>query len=82
MEPLRTNYWVNQIAHPLVPFVLRTTTDSATGRATALFDLTRFSSWAREDRPARIVFGPDRRPEAITTSLMLGTSVDIRIDAA
>jgi hypothetical protein len=66
----------------LVPFVLRTVTDPTTGRATALFDLTRFSSWAREDRPARIVFGPDRRPEAITTSLMLGTSVDIRIAAA
>ena len=63
----------------LVPFVLQPVTDRATGRATALFDLTRFSSWAREDRPARIVFGPDRRPETITTSLMLGTSVDIRI---
>jgi len=66
----------------LVPFVLRITTDAATGRATALFDLTRFSSWAREDRPARIVFGPDRRPETITTSLMLGTSVEIRIGDA
>jgi hypothetical protein len=64
----------------LVPFVLRVSPDAHTGRPTALFDLTRFSSWAREDRPARIVFGPDRRPETITTSLMLGTSVSIRFN--
>jgi hypothetical protein len=63
----------------LVPFGLRVVSDPETRRPTALFDLTRFSSWAREDRPARIVFGPDRRPEAITSSLMLGTSVTIRI---
>jgi hypothetical protein len=63
----------------LVPFVLRITADPGTGRQTALFDLTRFSSWAREDRPARIVFGVHRRPESITSSLMLGTSVAIRI---
>lgn len=66
----------------LVPFVLRVAPDADTGRPTALFDLTRFSSWAREDRPARIVFGPDRRPETITTSLMLGTSVAIRISGS
>jgi hypothetical protein len=66
----------------LVPFVLRVAPDAETGRPTALFDITRFSSWAREDRPARIVFGPDRRPETITTSLMLGTSVAIRISGS
>jgi hypothetical protein len=66
----------------LVPFLLRVTQDPGSGRPVALFDLTRFSSWAREDRPARIVFGPHRRPETITTSLMLGTSVDIRISNA
>jgi hypothetical protein len=65
----------------LVPFVLRVTTEPATGRPMALFDLTRFSSWAKESEPARIVFGPNRRPEAITSSLMLGTSVAIRIHA-
>jgi hypothetical protein len=63
----------------LVEFLLRVTPDPASGRPVALFDLTRFSSWAREDEPARIVFGPNRRPETITTSLMLGTSVAIRI---
>jgi len=66
----------------LVPFVLKVTTEPDTGRATALFDLTRFSSWAIVDRPARIVFGPSRRPEAITSSLMLGTSFQVRIAGA
>jgi hypothetical protein len=62
----------------LVPFELRVG-PGADGRATALMDLTRFSSWAREDEPARIVFGADRRPEAITATLILGTSLAIRI---
>lgn len=63
----------------LVPFLLRIALDPETSKPTALFDLTRFSSWARESEPARIVFGPDRRPEIITSSLILGTSVTIRI---
>ncbi len=66
----------------LVPFVLRVTSDPETGKPSALFDLTRFSSWAREARPARVIFGPDRRPELITASLMLGTSVNIRMKAS
>ena len=65
----------------LVPFALRVGTD-ASGRATAALDLTRFSSWAREDEPARIVFGPHRRPETIDASLILGTSLAIRIEPA
>ena len=32
--------------------------------------------------PARIVFGPHRRPETITASLILGTSLAIRIEPA
>lgn len=62
----------------LVPFVLRVAVTPA-GKAVALFDLTRFSSWAREKEPGRIAFGPDRRPESIEASLILGTSVAIRI---
>ena len=62
----------------LVPFELRVAME-ANGRATALLDMTRFSSWAREDEPARIVFGADRRPESITASLILGTSLAIRL---
>jgi hypothetical protein len=65
----------------LVPFTLRVGPDTG-GRASAALDLTRFSSWAREDEPARIVFGPDRRPESITAAMILGTSLAIRIDPA
>src|SRR5262249_47344372 len=66
----------------VVPFVLRLAAEPETGRAMALFDLTRFSSWALVDRPGRIVFGADRRPQAISSSLMLGTPVSIRIAGA
>ena len=62
----------------LVPFELRVG-PNAGGRATALLDMTRFSSWAREDEPARVVFGADRRPAAITATLILGTSLAITI---
>jgi hypothetical protein len=62
----------------LVPFELRVGPDTE-GRPTALLDMTRFSSWAREDEPARIVFGANRRPETITASLILGTSLAIKI---
>jgi hypothetical protein len=65
----------------IVPLSLRVVTGSGGSQAAEL-DLTRFSSWAREDEPARIVFGPDRRPEAITASLILGTSLTIRIQPA
>jgi hypothetical protein len=65
----------------LVPFELRVG-PAAGGRPTALMDLTRFSSWAREDEPAKIVFGADRRPESITAALMLGTSLSIRIGSS
>ena len=60
----------------LIPFVLKL--DPSGEKSTALCDLTPFSSWAKTDQPARIVFGPDRRPESISSSLMLGTSVSIR----
>jgi hypothetical protein len=64
----------------LVPFVLMLSTD-ASGQAEARVDMTRFSSWARADRPARLVFGSDRRPVMIDSSLILGTSVTIRFDS-
>ena len=66
----------------LVPFTLRVQADPQTGKTTAVFDLTRFSSWARESEPARIVFGPDRRPESITATLILGTAVAIQLGPA
>jgi hypothetical protein len=63
----------------VVPFSLKVAADSASGKPTALFDLTRFSSWAKRDQPARITFGPDRRPELMTLGMVLGTSVKIEL---
>ena len=63
----------------LAPFALRVSPDATSGKPTALFDMTRFSSWARADEPARIVFGPERRPELITSSLILGTTITVKL---
>lgn len=63
----------------LLPVILKVGPDPQNHKPTALFDLSGFSSWAREDRPARIVFGAGRRPELITSSMILGTSVTIRL---
>ena len=63
----------------LVPLVMKTVSEPETGKAAASLDLTRFSSWAKERQPARVVFGPDRRPETVTASLILGTSITIRL---
>jgi hypothetical protein len=63
----------------LVPFELRVGPDPAPGRTSAVFDLTRFSSWALEGEPARIAFGRDRRPEELAATLMLGTSLAVRV---
>jgi len=64
----------------LVPFELRVVSDNTTGKSTAQFDLTRFSSWARASRPARIVFSQNRWPELITTSMILGSFITIRFN--
>jgi hypothetical protein len=66
----------------IVPFVLRVGRDPETGKLAAHFDLSRFSSWAQESRPGRVVFGANRRPEAIVAGLVLGTSVTVRIKNA
>jgi hypothetical protein len=63
----------------LVPLDLKIEPDPETRRPSALLDLSRFSSWAREGRPARIVFDDERRPALITGSMILGTSVTIRL---
>ena len=63
----------------LVPLELKIEPDPETRRPSALLDLSRFSTWARENRPARIVFDEERRPALITGSMILGTSVTIRL---
>ena len=63
----------------LIPFMLKVAVDAATGKSTAHIDLTRFSSWAKQDQPGRITFGAGRRIENLSLPMMLGTSVQIRI---
>jgi hypothetical protein len=63
----------------LAPLELKIEPDPQTHRPAALLDLSRFSSWARENRPARIVFDDARRPALITGSMILGTSLTIRL---
>jgi len=63
----------------IVPLDLKIEPEPETRRPSALLDLSRFSSWARESRPARIVFDDERRPALITGSMILGTSVTIRL---
>jgi hypothetical protein len=66
----------------VVPFVLNLGPDPAASpgaNPSASFDLTRFTSWGIDKEPARIAFGADRRPETITASLILGTSLAVRI---
>jgi hypothetical protein len=65
----------------VVTLDLKTVADTS-GKATATFDLSPFSSWAKPSHPARIVFAHTRRPELITTYMILGTSVTIRFVAS
>jgi hypothetical protein len=66
----------------LAPLEAKVAPDPESGKSSALFDLSPFSSWMRPSRPARIVFGTNRRPELITTSMILGSSVTIRLGVA
>lgn len=66
----------------LVPFELKVGRDPETGKPAASFDMTRFSSWARQGKPGRILFDAAGRPELIVSSLILGTTVTIRLREA
>jgi hypothetical protein len=63
----------------LLPLELQIEPDRESRQPAALLDLSGFSSWARRDRPARIVFDEQRRPALITGSMALGTSLTIRL---
>jgi hypothetical protein len=64
----------------VVPLELKIVRDRS-GEPAGLLDLSIFSPWAKPSQPARILFGPDRRPKLITSSMMFGTSVTVRINA-
>jgi hypothetical protein len=63
----------------LLPLELRVEPEPETRKPSALLDLSGFSSWARKDKPARIVFDEQRRPALITGTMALGTSLTIRL---
>jgi hypothetical protein len=63
----------------LTTFKFRPAPDGTTGRLRAQMDLTGFSSWARPNQPAQVVFGRDRHLESVSSSLMLGTTFTLRL---
>jgi len=63
----------------LVPLPFRPSPEGSTGRLIALIDITRFSSWARPDAPARVTFAPDRQLESVQSALILGTTLSVRV---
>jgi hypothetical protein len=63
----------------IVPLRFRVTPDPATGRLSAQIDITRFSAWARSSQPAHVTFDQARHIESMRSSLMLGSSVTVRL---
>jgi hypothetical protein len=63
----------------LIPLRFRPSPDPATGGLTALIDITRFSSWARPDQPARVTFAPDRQLASVQSVLLYGTTLTVRV---
>jgi hypothetical protein len=63
----------------LAPLDVTVTADPGSQAPAALVDFSRFTSWARQNRPARIVFDAERRPTLITGSMIRGSSVSIRL---
>jgi hypothetical protein len=63
----------------VVPVRFRVEPDAATGKLVARVDMSGWSSWARPDAPAQLVFTPDRRLEALEARLALGSTVRMHI---
>jgi hypothetical protein len=63
----------------VVPVRFRVEPEAATGKLIARVDMSGWSSWARADQPARIVFTPERRLESIETRLIWGSAVRMRL---
>ena len=63
----------------IVPVRFQIEPDPGTGKLTARLDMSGWSSWARADQPARLVFTPDRRLESIESSLIWGSAVRMRL---
>jgi len=63
----------------VVPVRLKVEPDPGTGKLIARVDMSGWSSWARADQPARLVFTPERRLESIETRLIWGSAVRMRL---
>jgi hypothetical protein len=63
----------------VVPVRFRVEPDAASGKLVARVDMSGWSSWARPDAPAQLVFTSDRRLEALEAPLALGSTVRMRI---
>src|SRR5262249_11239240 len=50
-----------------------------TGKLIPPIDVSGWSSWARADQPARLVFTPERRLESIESRLIWGSEVRMRL---
>jgi hypothetical protein len=66
----------------VTPLRFQAVPEDASGRLRALIDITSFSSWARRNQPASVMFGPDRHVESLQTKLILGTTFKVRLAAA
>lgn len=63
----------------IVPLRFRATTDPATSLLSAEIDITRFSTWARSNQPARVTFDQSRHVQSVRSPLMLGSSFTVRL---
>ena len=63
----------------VVPVRFQVAPDPGTGKLIARIDMTGWSSWARADQPARLVFTAERRLESIESRLIWGSAVRMRL---
>ena len=66
----------------IVPVRFHVAPDAATGRLSGLIDLTPVLTWARPGQPARITFDRARQLESVESSLILGSTVTVRLSPA
>ena len=63
----------------VVPVRFQVSPDPGTGKLIARIDMSGWSSWARADQPARLVFTAERRLESIESRLIWGSTVRMRL---
>ena len=63
----------------LAPVRFRVAPDPATGGLQGQLDMTSLSSWARPSQPARVAFDAARHLQSFETSLILGTTITVRL---